>query len=312
MSDVMLSVQDLSASYGAAQILYGLGFEVGQGEVVALMGRNGAGKTTTIRMILGIFFPDGGEIRLFGAPWTADALDRVGYLPEERGMYRKMKLLEHLRFFCALKGAKGPAVEKRLEEFLKRFDLWNRRDENIEALSKGNQQKAQLTGVLAFDPELIILDEPMSGLDPVNVILVRELLLELRAAGKTILLSTHQMAEAEKLCDTVTLIHQGRVMLAGDLAKVRQEFGARKVNLEFEGDGAFLETLPEVAHAEVNHQRATLTLRDGESPHTLLKTAVARLNINRFDCGDASLEEIFVKTVGPELASGAAEVSRAN
>ncbi len=306
MPDHLLVVEALRKRFGDLAAVDGVDFTLDRGRIHGMLGRNGAGKTTTLRMILGIFFPDGGNISLFGAPWSAAALDRVGYLPEERGMYRKMKLLEHLRFFCALKGKRGPGVEERLRELLERFALWERREEAVEALSKGNQQKAQLAGVLAFDPDLIILDEPMSGLDPVNVVLVRELLQELKAAGKTLLLSTHMMDEAERLCDTVTLIHKGKVVLAGETGRVQREFGARKIQLEFAGDGAGLRGLPGVASAQVDTTRATLTLAKGVEPRAVLRGALEKVEIRRFDSGLASLEEIFIRTVGDELNAGEA------
>jgi ABC-2 type transport system ATP-binding protein len=298
----ILTLDDLHKNFGERAAVDGLRLEMGPGQIHGLIGRNGAGKTTTIRMVMGIFFPDRGAISLFGRPWSADALDRVGYLPEERGMYRKMKLLEHLRFFCTLKGKSGGAVEKKLREYLERFDLWARRDETVESLSKGNQQKAQLAGVLAFDPDLIILDEPMSGLDPVNVILVRNLLEELKAAGKTLLLSTHMMDEAERLCDTITLIHQGKAVLSGPLTKLKKEFGSARIEIQYNGDGAFLKQLPGVLEAKFDDDRAVLSLLDHQPPETIFKAAFEKLDVQRFEYGYASLEEIFIKTVGTELA----------
>ena len=306
MSEIVLQVNQLQKRFANVNAVDGVNFSLATGQIHGLIGRNGAGKTTTIRMAMGIFFPDGGTIQLFGAPWSAEALDRVGYLPEERGMYRKMKLLEHLRFFCTLKGRTGPVVEKSLQRYLERFELWARRDDTVESLSKGNQQKAQLAGVLAFDPDLIILDEPMSGLDPVNVILVRNLLAELKAAGKTLLLSTHMMDEAERLCDTITLIHQGKTVLSGPLTKVKKDFGGAKIELEYGGDGAFLQSLPGVAAAKFEDGRATLSLKDQQPPEAILSAAFGKLEVHRFAYGYASLEEIFVKTVGTDVHDGAA------
>ena len=190
-------------------------------------------------MITGVLHPDRGRVELFGAG-VAEARDRLGYLPEERGLYRKMRVLDHLLFLAEIKGRSPAAMRPAAERWLRRFELWEKRDGKVEELSKGNQQKVQLAGALLFDPELVVLDEPGSGLDPVNVVLVRRLLQELAAEGKAILLSTHQMGEAEKLCDEIVLVHDGKVVKAGPLAEVKASGGRDAVHVEFEGDGAFL------------------------------------------------------------------------
>lgn len=298
MNQPVLQLEGLQKRFGDKIVVDRLELALERGMIHGLLGRNGAGKTTTLRMVMGIFFPEAGTIKLFDTPWHPGLLERVGYMPEERGMYKSMRLRDNLRFFCALKGQNGNNVEARLEEFLRRFDLWGMRDEPVETLSKGNQQKAQLAGVLAFDPELIILDEPLSGLDPVNVILVREILGELKAAGKTILLSTHLMDEAERLCDTITLIHRGRTVLTGPLDRIRREFGGAQVSIEFSGAGSFLKELPFVRQAEVEPNRAKLILKSGCTPEQVLQAIVGRLEIRRFDTGTATLEDIFIRMAG--------------
>jgi ABC-2 type transport system ATP-binding protein len=295
--DAVLSVNDVVKTFGDVKAVDGVSFEIRRGTIAGLLGRNGAGKTTTLRMINGVFLPDRGTISLFGGRVEA-ARDRVGYLPEERGLYRKMKVLELLLFLAEIKGRTGAAVKKAAERWLTRFELWDRRDVKLEELSKGNQQKIQLVGALLHDPEILVLDEPMAGLDPVNVVLVRRLLLELKAEGKTILLSTHQMAEAEKLAEEIVLIHRGRVVLDGSLAEVRASSGKNAVHLEFDGEGAFLTSLAGVAGGRVDTNRAELVLAAAGDAQAVLAGASARLRIRRFEVVEPSLEEIFIERVG--------------
>jgi ABC-2 type transport system ATP-binding protein len=302
----VLRVSDVAKSFGHVKAVDGVSFGIGKGTIAGLLGRNGAGKTTTLRMINGVFLPDRGSIEVFGRDATA-ARDRIGYLPEERGLYKKMKLMELLLFLAEIKGRAPASVRGAAERWLTRFELWDRRDVKLEELSKGNQQKVQLVGALLHDPELLILDEPLAGLDPVNVVLVRKLLLELRAEGRTILLSTHQMAEAEKLCEEIVLIHRGKVVLEGSLCEVRGSSGRNAVHLEFEGDGGFLPSLPGVASARVDTNRAEIALAPGADPQELLAAAIGRLRIGRFEVVSPSLEEIFIEKVGAStLEEGAA------
>jgi ABC-2 type transport system ATP-binding protein len=275
-----------------------LSFSVARGTITGLLGRNGAGKTTTLRMINGIFLPDDGTIELFGTTDAAAVRDRIGYLPEERGLYRKMKVIDQLLFLAEIKGRRPADVKPRVEVWLKRFDLWDKRAGKLEELSKGNQQKVQLIGALLHDPEVVTLDEPMSGLDPVNVVLVRSILKELKAEGRTILLSTHMMGEAEKLVDDIVLIHEGHAVLAGDLEQVKGSFGSNTVQLAFEGDGAFLAALPGVASARVDTNVAELRLAPDSDAQAVLAAVVGRLRISHFEIAAPSLEEIFIDRVG--------------
>jgi len=302
----ILSVRDVAKSFGAVKAVDGVSFDLRPGTITGLLGRNGAGKTTTLRMINGIFLPDRGAITLRGGDPVA-ARDRVGYLPEERGLYRKMIVLELLLFLAEIKGRSPSSMKGTAERWLTRFELWDRKGVKLEELSKGNQQQVQLIGALLHDPEILILDEPMAGLDPVNVVLVRRLLLDLKAEGKTILLSTHQMGEAEKLAGEIILIHHGKVVLGGSLAEVRASSGRNAVHLDFDGDGAFLTTLPGVAGGHVDANRAELALAQGADPQALLGSAMARHSIRRFEVVAPSLEEIFIERVGEAtLEAGAA------
>lgn len=297
----ILAVRDVVKVFGAVRAVDGVSFDVRRGTITGLLGRNGAGKTTTIRMITGIFMPDSGSIS-----WRGDASggserfrDRIGYLPEERGLYKQMKVVEQLLFLAEIKGKKPAEVRPSIDRWLERFELTDKRDSKVEELSKGNQQKVQLIGTLLHDPELIILDEPQSGLDPVNMVLVRNLLRELRDEGRTILLSTHMMGEAERMADEIVLVHEGKVVLSGSLDAIRSSATSRNtLHLDYEGDGAFLAHLAGVARASIDINSAELTLEGGADPQRILESTFGRLRIRRFEIGVPSLEEVFIEKVG--------------
>src|SRR5947209_9710021 len=254
----ILAVRDIVKTFAQVRAVDGISFTVRRGTITGLLGRNGAGKTTTIRMITGIFMPDSGSIEWEGE--GGSFRDRLGYLPEERGLYKQMKVVEQLLFLAEIKGRRAAEVRPLIDRWLERFELWEKRDAKVEELSKGNQQKVQLIGTLLHDPELIILDEPQSGLDPVNMLLVRDLLRELKDEGRTILLSTHMMAEAERMADEIILVHKGKVVLSGALDAIRNSFGKNTLHIDYEGDGAFLEQLPQVKRAAIVPNGAELSL----------------------------------------------------
>lgn len=294
----VLSVREIVKTFGPVRAVDGLSFTVRQGTITGLIGRNGAGKTTTIRMITGIFMPDSGSIE-----WTdgdRNPQDRIGYLPEERGLYRQMKVVEHLLFLAEIKDRRGPEVLKAIDRWLERFELTERRNAKVEELSKGNQQKVQLIGTLLHDPDFIVLDEPQSGLDPVNMVIVRNLLRELKEQGKTILLSTHMMGEAERMADEIVLVHQGKVILSGPLDFVRASSGKNALHIEYDGDATFLAQLPQVKKATIEKNSAELVLVDGADPQKILEAAIGRLRIRKFELASPSLEEIFIEKVGAE------------
>jgi ABC-2 type transport system ATP-binding protein len=299
MADI-LAVRDVRKTFGEVRAVDGVSFTVRQGTITGLLGRNGAGKTTTLRMITGIFMPDSGDIRWLGADNGIPFRDRIGYLPEERGLYRQMKIVELLIFLAEIKGRRPAEVRKKIDYWLERFELTDKREAKVEELSKGNQQKVQLIGTLLHDPELIILDEPQSGLDPVNMVLVRNLLRELRQEGKTILLSTHMMGEAERMADELFLIHRGKVVLEGTLDQVRASFGHNTLHVDFDGDGSFLQDLPQVLKASIVNNAAELSLADGADPQKILEACVPRLRVRRFEIAAPSLEEIFIEKVGED------------
>jgi len=296
--DAVVTLRNVTKSFASVRAVDDVSFAVRKGTITGLLGRNGAGKTTTLRMINRVFLPDSGTIELFGSVNDASARDRIGYLPEERGLYRKMKILEQLLFFAEIKARRPADARAEAESWLKRLELWDKRDAKLEELSKGNQQKVQLIGAMLHGPELLILDEPMSGLDPVNVVLIRRILREQRDAGRTILLSTHMMGEAEKMADDIVLIHEGKVVLYGELAGVRASFGRNTVHLAFDGDGAFLEKLPGITHASITNNAAELRLDAGADPQGILEAATPRIRIRRFEVAAPSLEEIFLDRVG--------------
>jgi len=299
MTDI-LAVRDVRKTFGVVRAVDGVSFTVRRGTITGLLGRNGAGKTTTIRMITGIFMPDSGSIEWHGGTDGRPFGDRIGYLPEERGLYKQMRVGELLLFLAEIKGCRPADVRGKVDGWLERFELTDKRNAKVEELSKGNQQKVQLIGTLLHDPDLIILDEPQSGLDPVNAVLVRNLLQDLRHEGKTILLSTHMMAEAEKMADELMLIHRGKVVLEGTLDEVRASFGKNTLHLEFDGDGAFLETLPQVRRASIVNNAAELSLAEGADPQDILREAMNRVRIRRFELAAPSLEQIFIEKVGEE------------
>jgi ABC-2 type transport system ATP-binding protein len=286
-----------------------LSLEIPKGSVFGLLGPNGAGKTTTLRMVMNILGPDAGSIEILGRPADQKARDLVGYMPEERGLYPRMVLDEQLLFLAEIKGCKRSAAKQRLPGWLERVGLaeWGKR--KVNELSKGMQQKAQLLATLLHDPEILILDEPMSGLDPVAATVVRDILLELPRQGKTIVLSSHQMETVERLCDSIALIDRGEKLLDGPVSEVKKRHGRNNLALAFEGDGAFLATLPGVKKVTDFGRYVEIQMHEGADPQSILREAAARLRLSRFEVVEPSLHDIFVERVtahGGKAASAAA------
>jgi ABC-2 type transport system ATP-binding protein len=267
------------------------------GQMFGLLGPNGAGKTSSIRMMMGITIPDTGRVNLFDKPFERSSLDRVGYLPEERGLYRKMKVLDQLVFFGRLHGVPLEDARKLATEWAKRLEIADALDKKTEELSKGMQQKIQLIATLLHNPGLIVMDEPFSGLDPVNAVLVEQTLLELKDEGKAILFSTHRMDQVEKLCDSICLIHNGEALLGGRMRQVKSQYKRDHVIVEFEGNPAFLQS-PEVAQAKNFSGHAEIRLKPEGNAQKLLHEAASMATIYRFELVEPSLEEIFIRTVG--------------
>ncbi len=274
-----------------------LSLSIDAGQMFGLLGPNGAGKTSSIRMMMGITIPDSGQVRLFEKPFARQSLERVGYLPEERGLYKKMKVLEQLIFFGQLHGLTAPEARKRSIEWTKRMEIADVLAKKTEELSKGMQQKIQFIASLLHDPGLIVMDEPFSGLDPVNAVLVERTLLELKDQGKAILLSTHRMDQVEKLCDSICLIDNGEAVLAGNLRQIKAGYERNRVIVEFEGGSGFLNSA-EIAEAKNFAGHAEIKLKEHGNAQKLLHEASAAATIYRFELVEPSLEEIFIQTVG--------------
>ncbi len=296
-----LEVKNLSKSFGDLKAVNNASFVVPEGSIFGLIGRNGAGKTTTIRMMMNIYIPDEGEVILRGIKVGQEFKNKVGYLPEERGLYKKMKVLETLLYFAELKGVTGKAVKKKAKEYLERFDLTDRIDSKVEDLSKGNQQKIQFISTILHDPEFIILDEPFSGLDPINTNLLKEIILEKKKEGKVIIFSTHLMDFAEKMCDHIAMIDHGNIILNGSLSEIKQKYSQRNVSINYEGDISFLNGHPIVEKVADFGNTTGITVNDPGQIQDLLKLLVERgVNVKRFDAHDISLHEIFIDLAGKE------------
>ena len=297
MDEDALVLKGIRKSFAGHVAVKDLSLAVPRHSVLGLLGPNGAGKTTTLRMVMNILGADQGEIRILGKPADAAARDRVGYMPEERGLYPRMVLEEQLVFMAAIKGVAAAEAKRRLGPWLERLGLADWRLRKTNELSKGMQQKAQFIATVLHEPELLIVDEPMSGLDPVGMDVMREALLDLRRAGTTIVLSSHQMHTVERLCDRVALINRGEKILDGAVAEVKARFGKNTVALAFEGDGGFIESLPCVAKVSDFGQYLEVRIREGHEPQALLEAAAARLKLRRFEIVEPSLHDIFVESV---------------
>jgi ABC-2 type transport system ATP-binding protein len=295
-----LELVSLRKAFGDFVAVDGVSLAVAGGTVFGLLGPNGAGKTTTIRMIMDIIAPDAGEVRMFGRPRRREDLERVGYLPEERGLYRRMTVSEHLGFLGELHGLSRREALARSGRWLERLGLADRAQRKVEELSKGMQQKVQIAGTLLHEPQLVILDEPFSGLDPLNQGLFKELLAEYKQQGRTILFSTHVMEQAEKLCDAIGLIFRGRAILVGELAEIKRREGRHAYRLEADGDLARAGEVAGVTQVVVDEEvggRARLFLAPDADGATVLRHLVGLLAVRDFRSEEPGLEEIFVKAV---------------
>ena len=291
-----LVLEHVSKSFGEFAAVSDLSLQVRPGRVFGLIGPNGAGKTTTIRMIVNITVPDSGRIELFGQQMNTALQDRIGYLPEERGLYKRMKVGEQLRFFAELKNLRGKEAEARIDSWLGKLQLTAWKEKRTKELSKGMQQKVQFITSVIHDPDLVILDEPFSGLDPVNVELMKETILQQRAAGKTIILSTHQMEIAEKLCDDVCMINKSRKVLDGKLREIRRSFSRNAVALQFEGGDGFLNDPGLVANIRQAGEDFEVLLVPGKNPQELLRRLIdAGVAVSKFELVEPSLHDIFIE-----------------
>ncbi len=285
--------------YEAKVAVEGLSLRIEPGTMFGLLGPNGSGKTSSIRMMIGITVPDSGTVQMFGKPFDRGLLKRVGYLPEERGLYKKMNVLDQLVFMGQLHGLAAGEASRRAKQWCERLQITEAMPKKTEELSKGMQQKIQFIAALMHDPELVIMDEPFSGLDPVNATLLQDTLLQLRSEGKAILFSTHRMDQVEKMCDAITLIHRGRVVLQGGMREIKMRYPRNRVEVMFEGDNSFLRN-PAVESVKEYGGMAEIKLREGHlDAQPILVDAVNRnTRILRFEVKEPTLEEIFIEAVG--------------
>jgi len=294
-----LEVQGISKRYGDVQAVGDLSFTVRAGEIFGLLGPNGAGKTTTIRMILDIIKPNGGQVSVLGGPMTEDKKSRIGYLPEERGLYEDMSVLDTLLFLGQLKGLSRQTARARAETYLREVELWDARDLEIKAMSRGMNQKAQFVAGTMHEPDLIIIDEPFSGLDPVNTRLIKRLLYRMRDRGAAIIMSTHQMHQVEEMCGRILLIDHGQRVLYGPLDEIRKRFARNAIEVDLDGE---LDRVPGVKRLTPRNGGYRMLLEEGAQPEALLKTLVnmPRVKVERFERVKTSLDEIFVQVVEQE------------
>ncbi len=296
MSDYIVELEGISKSFGEIKAVDGLTLKVPAGSIYGILGPNGAGKTTTLRLLLNILKPDAGWIRLFGQKVNLDVLKRVGYLPEERGLYQKEKVIEVVVFLAQLKGLSKTEAKKRALQWLERLELAEWAGRKVEELSKGMQQKVQFIVTLIHDPELLILDEPFSGLDPINTELLKDIILEEKRKGKTILFSTHILEQAEKMCEYVALISKGRKLVDGRLSDVKSRYGRHTIKIEYEGDGEVFSSLPYVR--SLRKYERFVELETEEPVNRVLSDILDRVQVFRVERTEPSLNQIYLSVVG--------------
>jgi ABC-2 type transport system ATP-binding protein len=290
-----VELNNICKSYNDNLVVNNVSFTVAQGEIFGLIGPNGAGKTTTIRMMMDITKPDSGEINILGESLNEATKNRIGYLPEERGLYKKITVLQSLIYLASLKGIGGRLAKSRAEELLKRVDMLPHKEKKVEELSRGMGQIIQFLVTIIHDPQLLILDEPFAGLDPVNTQLLKEIILELRSQGKAIILSTHMMNEVEALCDRILMINKGRTVLYGELAEIKSRYRNNSIILEFDG---VLGEIEGVVGKKDNGKYVELFLDEEPQPQKILEQLVSRgVSVNRFEVSTPSLNEIFLQVV---------------
>ena len=294
----VVQLDNICKNYDEFAAVDHLSFSIPPGGIYGLLGPNGAGKTSTIRMMIGIIVPDSGRISVFGQPLSRAHMDEFGYLPEERGLYKKMKVLEHLVFLGRLKGMNGGDATASARRWCERFELTAWMDKKVEELSKGMQQKVQFIGSILHNPKLIIMDEPFAGLDPANAVGLKDALLELANNGKTILLSTHRMDQAERLCQSICLINHGKAVLEGDLGQIKARYGKLSIQIRYEGDSSFLDEPKLVQSFNDYGNYVEVRLAPGGDAQQLLERAASKARLSKFEIMEPSLEEIFLEVVG--------------
>ena len=297
-----LELNDVCKYFGQVHAVDKLSVQVPTGSIYGFLGPNGAGKTTTLRMIMNIIRPDSGIISILGNGSIELAKNQIGYMPEERGLYRNMTVSKILTYFGALKGISSHELSRSVPQWLERIELSNWADKKVQDLSRGMHQKLQFVVTVINEPDLLILDEPFSGLDPLNLDLLKNIILEMRDKGKTVIFSTHVMHEAENLCDSILLINKGKNILDGKLSHIKLQNRSHAVNVELEGDTDFIKTLPMVMKVELHKNQLEIILAKDCDPQDLLKALVEKVRVQKFEVKMPSLHEIFVNSVGASNA----------
>ncbi|MEQ8523118.1 ATP-binding cassette domain-containing protein [Gracilimonas sp.] len=296
----VIEVNNVHKAFGKTKAVNDVSFEVNKGRIFGLLGPNGAGKTTTIRMINYILSPDSGSVTINGEVASPETQKVIGYMPEERGLYKKMKVFDQLMYLTQLKGMNSSDAKKAIDYWLERFEASDWKKKEINELSKGMSQKIQFIATIAHDPDIYIFDEPFSGLDPINSETLKEIIIELREKGKTILFSTHRMEQVEQMCDDICLFNQGEAVLTGNLRNIKSSFGENTINLEFEGDSSFLDKIENVRINNRSTNFAEIRVLDGQKMQDILKLAMEHAEIHKFERIEPSLTEIFISTVGED------------
>lgn len=296
----ILELKNVVKSFGDYKATNDVSFSVPKGSIFGLLGPNGAGKTTIIRQITNIYVPDQGQIKMFNQEVGPEHQNRIGYLPEERGLYKKVKVIDQLIYFGRLKGLSYKDAEVRARHWLIKLEAADWAEKKIQELSKGMQQKVQFISTILHDPEFLILDEPFSGFDPVNVETIKKIIFELREKGTTIILSTHVMAQVEELCDEIVLINKGKIVLNGGVREVKRSFGKNQLSIEFEGSNSFIEGIEDIEVLSQTNNRCELKLLKGEAQTQEILKALVDNNVMvmKFEISEPSLHEIFIETVG--------------
>lgn len=296
----VIEVDNISKTFGSTRAVDNVSFSVTKGKIFGLLGPNGAGKTTAIRMINHILIPDRGTITIKGQPASPATQQMIGYMPEERGLYKKMKVGEQLLYLARLKGMEEAAARKAIRYWLDRFKASDWLDKQVGELSKGMSQKIQFIATIAHNPDIYIFDEPFSGLDPINSEMLKEIVIELRDSGKTIFFSTHRMEQVEQMCDEICLFNNGRAVLNGNLREIKRSFGKNTVHIEFHGDASFLDTLQDVRINNRSTNFAEIRVLKNQDMQQILKTAMAQTEIYKFERIEPTLTDIFISTVGED------------
>lgn len=294
----MVELRRIRKSFAGTVAVRDLSFQAMPGEIFGIIGPNGAGKSTAIRILMNILAPDGGDVLVSGKSLRPRDKARIGYLPEERGVYPRVRVSQFLRYLGELKGMSGPAAEDAARRWLERFGLADRKESKTDTLSKGMTQKVQFVGAVQHDPDVVVLDEPFSGLDPVSTETVKDAVLELKRAGKVVLFSTHLMEHAERLCDRLVMVHRGEAVLSGSLREIRERYGSNTVQIEFDGDASDVRASAHVSAVTEYPRYLEATLTEAGDSNALLGELLERARIHRFERLAASLHRIFVETVG--------------